>query len=171
MKRVTTSRRTSDIVENKAARSAVEGESRIKSAKDSESEKEMGMSKAMYLQVMAVNDMLGGITLEDIKLLNGGHIKFSVYPKAEYMNVDLMALELTTRPYNGLKRKGYKTVAEVVEGIETNADIKGIRGMGDKSCEEVMLSLFLYQFRCLPKERQRAWLDEVLRLNGIRKIE
>lgn len=132
--------------------------------------KDKSMSEAMMLQVMAVNDMLGGITLEDIKVLKGGRIKFSVYTDADYMNADITALELGTRPMNGLLRKGYRTVKELVDNIQNNDDLKSIRGMGAKSCEEIMLSIFLYQFRCLPKERQEYWLSEFLKLNGITRI-
>lgn len=129
--------------------------------------KDNSMTEAMMLLVAEVNDMLGGITLEDIKVLRKGRIRFSVYPEAKYMDVDISALEITTRPINGLHRVGYMKIKDLLGNPNISNDLKNIRGMGNKSCEEIMLGIFLYQFRSLKKEQQEIWLQEVLELNGI----
>lgn len=120
-----------------------------------------------YQRIAAVNNMLSGVTLEHIMKLKGGHIRYSVYIDAPYMNADITDLELSARAQNGLLRARYRTIKEVVEAIQCNDDLKGIRGMGSKSSEEIMLGIFLYQFHCLAKEKRQLWLEDMLRINGI----
>ena len=63
------------------------------------------------------------------------------------------------------KRAGFKTVGDVVEAVASEQGISGLRDCGAKSVREIKEHLFLYQYYMLPKERQEAFLMEVVMLN------
>jgi len=121
--------------------------------------------------VREVNDNLGGITLEDVKIIGRGHIKYMVYPDAEYMMEDLNCLELSVRATNGLRRAGYRSVSDVLKVVSCNDDLATVRQLGKKSIEEIMLGIFLYQYVSLAPEKREEYLKEMLKLNGISRTE
>lgn len=96
----------------------------------------------------------------------GKNIRFMVYP-GMLMNRELSELELGQRAYNCLKRSGYETAGQLAEGIEGIADLMKIRGTGKKTAQEIMYKLFLLQYTALAPERQHAYLEETIRMNGI----
>lgn len=130
-----------------------------------------GLSKNYEKIVAEINDSFGFITLEDIKSFGKGHIKYIVYPNAEYMKEDISALELSVRATNGLRRAGYHSVSDVANAVSCNDDLARIRQLGKKSVEEIMLGIYLFQYISLAKEKRNWYLKEMLNLNGIDMVK
>ncbi len=100
-----------------------------------------------------------------IKERRGGKLRFPIYINKELMNTDLEALELSARSSNCLRRVGYHTIGELVEGIESREDLRKIRNCGAKSVDEIMEKLFCYQYGALSEKRKVMYIREVLQLN------
>ena len=124
-----------------------------------------GLSTHFEKKIMRINDDLPGVTLDDLRTINRGHIRYTVYPHEDYMKEDISALELSVRSTNGLKRAGYRDVESLASAVSCNADLAGIRSLGRKSIEEIMLGLFLYQYESLKEERKKSYINDLLRLN------
>ena len=88
-----------------------------------------------------------------------------MYLTREMIEAPLEVLDLNVRPYNCLKRAGYKTVGDVVAAVASEQGIGGLRNCGAKSIREIKEHLFLYQYYLLPKERQETYQQEVVLLN------
>ena len=63
------------------------------------------------------------------------------------------------------------TVGEVVDAVASEEGIGGLRNCGTKSVREIKEHLFLYQYYILPRERQEAYLQEVVLLNTVAKMD
>ena len=100
-----------------------------------------------------------------IKERRGGKLRFPIYINKELMNTELDVLELSVRSSNCLRRVGYHTIGELVEGIESREDLRKIRSCGVKSVDEIMEKLFCHQYMILPENRKVKYIQEVLQLN------
>lgn len=94
-------------------------------------------------------------------------IKYPVYITKTLNETDLEVLDLSVRANNGLRRAGYMSVGELMDSIDGIADLKRIRGMGEKTAQEIMYKLYLYQYEVLKPERQTKFLFDVAKMNGI----
>jgi len=101
-----------------------------------------------------------------IKKRRGGKFLFPIYINEKLHSTDLEALELSVRSSNCLHRAGYKTIGDLVEGINGRDDLKKIRNCGTKSIDEIMQQLFCYQYMQMEKERKVKYINRVLELNG-----
>ena len=90
-----------------------------------------------------------------------------MYMTKEMRESPLEVLDLSVRSEHCLKRSGYKTVGDVVYAIGSGLDLKNIRNCGAISVREIQEHLFLFQYYSLPKEKQDAFLIEVVLLNTI----
>ena len=88
----------------------------------------------------------------------------------EMLNAPIEVLDLKVRPYNCLKRAGYKTVGEVVEAVTSEKGIGGIRNCGKLSVREIKEQLFLFNYNCMDAKNQEAYLQEVVLMNMVAKV-
>lgn len=115
--------------------------------------------------IAQINEYLGNTTLEGLRRKNNYKIKFPVYLTLRFYSRSIDYLELSTRPYNGLMRAGFKTIGQLVDNITTSEDLSRIRGMGQLSIQEIMLHIFLYQFSSLPEEKRKGYIKRFKELN------
>lgn len=125
------------------------------------------MNKKNQKVIEDINERLGNIRLEDINKSKSGRLKFAMYINAEMMNTDILDLELSVRSYNCLKRSGYETVGQLVDSIEGMEQLRKIRNLGKKSADEIMLTLFLYQYTILKQEKKQAYINRFKEMNGV----
>ena len=118
-------------------------------------------------QCRTVAELMAG--LEDVQVRNkrGAHLRFRMYMTKEMQEAPLEVLDLSVRSEQCLKRSGSKTVGDVVYAIGSGLDLKNIRNCGAISVREIQEHLFLFQYYSLPKEKQDAFLIEVVLLNTI----
>ncbi len=94
-----------------------------------------------------------------------------MYMTKEMQEAPLEVLDLSVRSEHCLKRSGYMTIGDVVDAISSGLDLKNIRNCGAVSIREIQEHLFLFQYYSLPKEKQDAFLMEVVLLNtGMSKV-
>lgn len=77
-----------------------------------------------------------------------------------------MTMLLSMRSGNCLHRAGYRTIGEIVEGIESSEDLKRIRNCGAKSVDEIMEKLFCYQYSLIDNSKKVSYINRVLELNS-----
>lgn len=94
-----------------------------------------------------------------------GIFRFPVYPDTEAMQEDIIAMDLSVRSYNCLKRAGFTTIKSLVNGIDGREDLMKIRNCGAKSQREIMLSIFLYQYAKMKPEKRIAYHNRVMEMN------
>ena len=99
------------------------------------------------------------------ELLNRRKLRFPIYIESPIMNDDISELELSVRSQNCLRRVGYHTVGDLVKNIEKSDDLLKIRNCGENSAREIMKHLFLHQYSVLSVEKQKKWLEELVKLN------
>lgn len=115
--------------------------------------------------IQTISEGIGANKLSEIKRKHGGKLKFPVYYRADFIDSDLGELELSVRAYNGLRRAGFFTVRDLVDGIESQDDLSRIRNLGAKSVQEVMNKLFIYHYMTMKTEKQHAYLERLVELN------
>ena len=116
-------------------------------------------------QCQTVSEVMEQFQNVHVKEKHGSQLKFRMYLTKEMQETPLEVLDLNVRPLNCLKRAGFKTVGDVVDAVASEQGISGLRNCGAKSVREIKEHLFLYQYYMLPKERQEAFLMEVILLN------
>lgn len=92
-------------------------------------------------------------------------LRFPMYITKSMEETDIAELELTVRSSNCLRRAGFHTIGELVDGIETSGDLKRIRNCGAKSVREIMNKLLRYQYGLLSSERKERYLQRLLDMN------
>lgn len=95
-----------------------------------------------------------------------GKYRFPIYINSSLEETDIENLELTVRAYNCLKRAGYHTVADLVNNIGSEEDLKKIRNCGNTSVKEIMNSLLCYQYEILSLEKRKKYVKRINELNG-----
>ena len=97
------------------------------------------------------------------------NVNFSKDEKAE----DISALDISVRANHCLRRAGYHTIGELVNGITAKPDEEGsktkllkLRNLGSKTAEEILLMIMCYQFKILPEKERRAFVGEIVSLNS-----
>ena len=126
------------------------------------------MDKEQGQTMMEVMNSLDGVTLRE---KHGGNFKFRMYMTKEMMSAPIEVLDLSMRPANCLKRAGFKTVGDVVKAVAPEQGIGNLRNCGKKSVREIKEQLFLFNYNCMDAKRQEAYLQEVVLLNTVAKVE
>lgn len=114
---------------------------------------------------MEISRLVPDIDLMSIKRKRGGKLRFPIYINDALNRADLEVLDLSMRSSNCLHRAGYRTVGELVEGIETSEDLKRIRNCGAKSVDEIMDKLFCYQYSLIEQSKRLKYINRVIELN------
>lgn len=118
-----------------------------------------------------MNKYLVGTTIEEILIRNRKMFHFQVMFTDNQMNQDIDVLDLKPRAYNCLKRYGFKTISDVVNGVETKngesskKQLLRIRNLGKNTAEEILIKLFYYQFTVLSDERKKSYMTKILETN------
>ena len=95
-----------------------------------------------------MNRYLNDTTIEEILIRNRKMFHFKVMFTSEQMAQDIDVLDLRPRAYNCLKRYGYNTVGDVVNGVETREEesskrqLLKIRNLGRNTAEEILMKIF-----------------------------
>ena len=95
----------------------------------------------------------------------GTRLRFPVYLGKALTEAPLEDLELSVRSYNCLKRAGMQTVGDLVEGIDSRADLLKIRNLGMRSANEIMQAVMAYQYFLLSDDGKARYLKRVAELN------
>ena len=127
--------------------------------------KEISMSEKCQKIFNEILALVPTADLLDIKKRKSGKLRYPVYINEKLRNTDLEALELSVRSSNSLHRAGYKTIADLVEAIDSSEDLKRIRNCGAKSIDEIMEQLFCYQYCQFDTEQKIKYINKVLELN------
>ena len=118
-----------------------------------------------------MNRYLNDTTIEEIFIRNRKMFHFKVMFTSEQMAQDIDVLDLRPRAYNCLKRYGYNTVGDVVNGVETREEetskrqLLKIRNLGQNTAEEILLKIFYYQFLVLPDEKKCDYMQKIVTAN------
>ena len=118
-----------------------------------------------------MNRYLNDTTIEEILIRNRKMFQFKVMFTSEQMAQDIDVLDLRPRAYNCLKRYGYNTVGDVVNGVETREEesskrqLLKIRNLGRNTAEEILMKIFYYQFLVLPDEKKCDYMQKVVTAN------
>ena len=112
-----------------------------------------------------VNDVFR--TLGEVRIIerHGGKFCFRMHMTPAMAAVPIEELDLKVRAYNSLKRPGYNTVGDVANAIASGTELSKIRNCGKTSVQEIMLTLFLFQYNSLPSCKQYDYLFETLLMN------
>ena len=127
--------------------------------------KEISMSEKCQKIFNEILALVPTADFSDIKKRKSGKLRYPVYINEKLRNTDLEALELSVRSSNSLHRAGYKTIADLVEAIDSSEDLKWIRNCGAKSMDEIMEQLFCYQYCQFDTEQKIKYINKVLELN------
>ena len=118
-----------------------------------------------------MNRYLNDTTIEEILIRNRKMFHFKVMFTSEQMAQDIDVLDLRPRAYNCLKRYGYNTVGDVVNGVETREEesskrqLLKIRNLGRNTAEEILMKIFYYQFLVLPDEKKCDYMQKIVTAN------
>lgn len=117
--------------------------------------------------ILEMNTLMNGLTMDDIRVLVGNRFRFPVYPDAEYMQTDILALDISQRAYNALRRGQISTIDQLANNINYEGDLRNFRNLGEKTAKEIMLSLLFYQYSHIAENRRPAYMKRLLAINGI----
>lgn len=109
-----------------------------------------------------VIEQIGGAT---IRYKKNSKLKYQIYLTKTMEETPIEVLNLSTRPFNCLKRAGYNTVGQVVCALHDGADLKNIRSCGAQSIAEIMQKLFLFQYYSLDVNKREQYLFDTIELN------
>lgn len=118
-----------------------------------------------------MNKYLDGTTIEEILERNKKMFHFQVLFNREQMDQEIDVLDLGVRGYNCLKRHGFNTLRDLVNGVETKEDATSkrqllrVRNLGRNTAEEILMKLFYYQFQILTDEGKRQYMQRIVESN------
>lgn len=112
---------------------------------------------------MQVMNKIEGVRLKE---KHGGKFHFRFHMTEKMSESPIEALDLSTRAYNCMKRRGFDTIGELVTSIAAGNDIRQTKNLGEKTAREVMEKLFLFQYDSLPVRKREDFIAEVLLMNS-----
>ena len=114
-----------------------------------------------------MNKYLDGTTIEEILICNKKLFHFPVNFTSKQMNQDIDVLDLKPRAYSCLKRYGFNSISDLVNGVETRENetskrqLLRIRNLGKNTAEEILIKIFYYQFQVLSDEKKRTYMQHI----------
>ncbi len=116
-----------------------------------------------YSKMKEIFNSVDGVDLHDSK--NGTfHFKMATSPEMRATEIDV--LELSVRSYHGLKRAGYDTIGQIIDGVENGMQIKRIRNLGAISIREIMENIFIWYLSTMSVEQREKYILETIMMNG-----
>lgn len=116
-----------------------------------------------YQKMMLIINQYEGLDLHYNS--KGEGFRFPVYILDKYKDMDVEALDLTVRSYHCLKRAGFKTVYDLMNGITGRQDLLKIRNCGANSSREIMEQLFLFQYAQLKPDQRDWYINRIVEMN------
>ena len=123
------------------------------------------MSERCQAAFDEIRALVPDVNFSAIRRRTGGRLKFPMYLSEEARNAELEVLDLTVRSLNCLHRAGFQTVGQLVEGISSYEDLKKIRNCGVKSIDEIMGSLFCYQYEQYEIPEKIKYIMKIVEMN------
>lgn len=102
----------------------------------------------------------------EIRERKGVKFHFPLYLTDAMAKTDVLALDLSVRSSNCLRRSAINTIGDLCERVRDSNDLRGIRGCGNGSIAEIMDKLFAYQYSLLPPEKRGEYLANVAEMNS-----
>lgn len=119
-----------------------------------------------------MNDHLpGDLTIKELQRLFYGKVFKVWFIRSEaMMNTPIDAVDLSVRASNTLKRAGFQTIGDLLDGITSFDDLKKSRGCGVTTLQEIKGKLFFYQYSRILPEKRYEYMNKILEINGIRTV-
>ena len=124
------------------------------------------MNENKQYVIEEINCRIGRRKLEEIRREHGGSLRYPVYMSAALMDAEIEDLDLSVRAFNCLKRAGCSKVGDLIERIEGKQDLLKIRNLGNRSADEIMTQIMLFQYQLLKPEKQKKYLERIVELNA-----
>jgi DNA-directed RNA polymerase alpha subunit len=122
--------------------------------------------------IMEMNEYMEDDSILDLLVRNRKNFHFQVMFTREQLNQDVEVLDLKPRAYNCLKRYGFNTLNDLVNGVYTKENesskrqLLRIRNLGRNTAEEILMKLFYYQFQVMPDSRKKWYMQRIVELNN-----
>ena len=122
--------------------------------------------------IMEMNEYMEDDSILDLLVRNRKNFHFQVMFTKEQLNQDVEVLDLKPRAYNCLKRYGFNTLNDLVNGVYTKENesskrqLLRIRNLGRNTAEEILMKLFYYQFQVMPDSRKKWYMQRIVELNN-----
>ena len=114
-----------------------------------------------------MNKYLKDTTIEEILLRRKELFHYKVYFSKVEMANDIDVLDLSPRSYNCLKRAGVHTVGDLINNFDTKPgatsrkQLRGLKNLGQKSADEILMNLFYYHFLTLPEKDRASYMKQL----------
>ena len=92
-------------------------------------------------------------------------IKFPLFINKDIELKSISDIDLSPRAEHCLKRSGVMTIGEFVARFSGIEDLKRLRGLGNKTADEIMFKFYLWQYESLNASKQSFFLKRVIELN------
>ena len=118
-----------------------------------------------------MNKYLEGTTIEEILVKNRKIFHFQVMFTKEQLKQDIDVLDLRPRADHCLRRSGFNTLEQIVNGVYTKESetskrqLLRIRNLGKNTADEILMQLFYYQFTVLPESKKKAYMELIALTN------
>ena len=122
--------------------------------------------------IMEMNEYMEDDSIIDLMVRNRKNFHFQVMFTREQLQQDVEVLDLKPRAYNCLKRYGFNTLNDLVNGVYTKENesskrqLLRIRNLGRNTAEEILMKLFYYQFQVMPDSRKKWYMQRIVELNN-----
>jgi DNA-directed RNA polymerase alpha subunit len=122
--------------------------------------------------IMEMNEYMEDDSIIDLMVRNRKNFHFQVMFTREQLKQDVEVLDLKPRAYNCLKRYGFNTLNDLVNGVYTKENesskrqLLRIRNLGRNTAEEILMKLFYYQFQVMPDSRKKWYMQRIVELNN-----
>ncbi len=122
--------------------------------------------------IMEMNEYMEDDSILDLLVRNRKNFHFQVMFTREQLQQDVEVLDLKPRAYNCLKRYGFNTLNDLVNGVYTKENesskrqLLRIRNLGRNTAEEILMKLFYYQFQVMPDSRKKWYMQRIVELNN-----
>ena len=122
--------------------------------------------------IMEMNEYMEDDSIIDLMVRNRKNFHFQVMFTKEQLQQDVEVLDLKPRAYNCLKRYGFNTLKDLVNGVYTKENesskrqLLRIRNLGRNTAEEILMKLFYYQFQVMPDSRKKWYMQRIVELNN-----
>ena len=122
--------------------------------------------------IMEMNEYMEDDSILDLLVRNRKNFHFQVMFTREQLKQDVEVLDLKPRAYNCLKRYGFNTLNDLVNGVYTKENesskrqLLRIRNLGRNTAEEILMKLFYYQFQVMPDSRKKWYMQRIVELNN-----
>lgn len=95
----------------------------------------------------------------------GNDVRISIPISEKYLSVDITELNLSVRSYNGLKRAGIFTLADLFGTLQENT-LSSVRNLGKKSISEIKTKFLGFCYTQLSDKKKTEFLQKLIEINS-----